>query len=391
MKKTGLFLLFFLNFVLIPTALIIFTHVLFLKCNNFMYGSMYRNSFFLSLLIYFSILVILFSISRKSTTSIIILVIINTTIFIINQFKIIYEGTPLFISDLYFLGNGKNIKNFIGNSFFDNFCSISIYIIVLILIGVVLITTCKKTEIQIISKKIRLSLLSLGILILFILFIPIKSNKELYNNLFFLGDKYKDYNSYTTYVNMYGLYGIIGGIYSQHLESQIQKPKNYNENNLNKILKEHKNEKKDNNIGTPNIIVILSESFFDISLLSDDITFDKNITKNFNDFKNEGYLVNMISPSYGGMTANVAYEFLTGANMSFFSLGYIPFMQLYKEDRSYISITNDLTNNNYQCSIILGEDSYDSSKIYNMLGFENYKKVDSTKKNNLRGKNVSDG
>ena len=41
----------------------------------------------------------------------------------------------------------------------------------------------------------------------------------------------------------------------------------------------------------------------------------------------------MISPSYGGVSANVEFEFLTGYSLDFFGKGYTTFMSLYKNNK----------------------------------------------------------
>ena len=179
-------------------------------------------------------------------------------------------------------------------------------------------------------------------------------------------DAPNDYNSYTTYVDLYAFYGVLSGMYYQLLDSRFEVPDNYGKEKLDKILVQAKTDTTLEKIGTPNIIVILSESFFDISLLNEDITFDKDITKNFNELKEKGYLVNLISPSYGGMTANVTFELLTGGNMSYFSPGYIPFMQLFQNNTSkeIPSVVNELSNNGYYSEILMGQDSYNSEVIF---------------------------
>ena len=179
-------------------------------------------------------------------------------------------------------------------------------------------------------------------------------------------------------------------MYYQLLESRFEIPDDYNEDELNEILADASLNTTTSELGTPNIIVILSESFFDVNLLSDDITFDKDITSNFNNLKNEGYLVNLVSPSYGGMTINVTFELLTGGNMSYFNNGYIPFMQLYGNNASKLpSIVKELSNNGYYNQIIMGQDSYDSEKVFKILGFDEYVKLDTTDENK-KGYYVSD-
>ncbi len=378
------------NFFIIPILTIFITHLVYVKYNNFNIA-LYPPALLLSLIIYIGIILILNSITKKTSISILILQILNIVLFLSNQYKIIYEGVPVFISDLYFFGNTHNIRKFVGNSFISNTLSILPYLLILIIISIILFILSKKVSIEIRNTKSRLINLLLGLIIISTLILPVKITKHTYLNLFFLGSNKKDYNSYTTYANMYAYYGIIGGIYNEYLESQFERPKDYNKKKLDSMISSIEN-KNENNIGKPNIIVVLSESFFDVSLLEKDIKFDKPITNNFNTIKNydNSYTIDMISPTYGGMTANVVFELLTGNNMSYFSSGYIPFMQLYKNDKEYPSLVKELNKNNYNSSIILASDSYKSNNTYEKIGFKDFKLLDSNNAKNLKGPYVSD-
>lgn len=378
------------NFFIIPILTIFITHLIYVKLNNYN-TLLYIPSLFLSLIICIGVLFILNSFTKKSYKSIIILQLLNILLFLGNQYKIIYEGVPVFVSDLYFFGNASNIKKFIGNSFINNTLSILPYALILVIGSIILVIISKKVNIEFTSTEHRIINFMIGIVIISSLIIPVKFTKNTYLNLFFLGSNKKDYNSYTTYTTMYAYYGIIGGIYNQYLESQFVKPEKYDNKKLTNMINSTKVENK-NNIGNPNIIVILSESYFDVSLLEKDIKFNKEITKNFNTIKNydNSYLVNMISPTYGGMTANVVFELLTGNNMSYFSDGYIPFMQLYNENKEYPSLVKELNNNDYNSSIILASDSYKSNNTYKKIGFKDFKLLNNKKKSNLKGPYVSD-
>lgn len=186
---------------------------------------------------------------------------------------------------------------------------------------------------------------------------------------------------------MYNYLGLIGGMYINHYNDNLfNKYEDYNYDSLEKKIVNN-DVTIQNNIGTPNIIVILSESFFDVSLLDENIVFDKDITHNFNELKNDGYLVDLISCSYGGMTVNVTYQLLTGSNMSIYNNGYIPFMKLFKDTNDYPSIVKELKNNGYKISEYLANDSYQVSKEFKKIGFDKYELIVS---NNVKGYYISD-
>ena len=111
-------------------------------------------------------------------------------------------------------------------------------------------------------------------------------------------DKAKDYRHNSSNMQYYSEYGILGGMYADLLETRIFEPDNYNKSDLEKVLKKYENKETEKNLEKSNIIVTFSESFFDISLVEDDIKFSEPVTSNYNKLKNEGIFVNMISPSY---------------------------------------------------------------------------------------------
>lgn len=102
--------------------------------------------------------------------------------------------------------------------------------------------------------------------------------------------------------------------------------------------------------------------------------FDKPITSNFNKLKSNGKLINIISPSYGGMSENVSFELLTGGSMNYFSRGYIPIMSLYSRKNIEMapSIVKNLNNNGYSTEIMFGKDYYNSKSAYFKMGFNEY-------------------
>ena len=175
--------------------------------------------------------------------------------------------------------------------------------------------------------------------------LPISSLNNFILKFFYDTNTRKDYLRITNNIDYYANYGVVSGMYGQLLENRIRKPEGYNKEELEKILNDTKT-KENNNWGKPNIIVVFSESFWNIDQL-EEVKFNKKVASNFEELKSKGIFINLLSPSYGGISANVEFELLTGANLCYFNRGYIPYMQLYKNNSYYNrpSIINELRNN----------------------------------------------
>lgn len=384
-------LYFINNFFLIPFIMVLLLALFYIISNSTVFNLNY--SFIIpSFIIIISLFILFLGFTGKSSTSFLILFIFTFLIFLINQLKIIYMGQPLFLSDFNFLHNTSSLLKFMGSDFFSEVSNYLIYFILLFLMFFILFFVSFKFNFYIVNIKKRLLFVFFSLFMLFMLFYPFSFSKQLYKSLFFNIKDNAEYSFKANYISLYGTYGIIGGMYYQFLDSRFDVPKDYNDEELDELLEVNKfSSDKNNSLGTPNIIVILAESFFDVSLLNDDIVFNKEVTYNFNSLKKKGKLINMISSSYGGMTANVTFELLTGANMSYFSQGYVPFMQLYnnKNSSNMPSIINDLKKNGYFSTIILGNDSYNSEKVFSSLGFDKYLEIEE-EENNVKGGYVSD-
>lgn len=125
------------------------------------------------------------------------------------------------------------------------------------------------------------------------------------------------------------------------------------------------------------------------------IQFDKPITSNFNKLKSNGKFFNIISPSYGGLSTNIEFELLTGANTSYFDKSYIPYMNLYKHNTSYNkhSIINELRNNGYKTKILTGnsKELYSCGKVYEYMKIDETEYLDTiTDENYIKGYYISD-
>ncbi len=375
------------SFVLIPMFLVIVMYLAYGWLNYVTLTTLSIKSILFSFLIITLLNIVLLFFTKSTKISITVICILFFLLLIINQLKLLYMGDPLFISDLNFLQNYKNISTFTGTSFFRILVKLFCRSIPIIMLLLFMIFIAYKFNVNIERKKIRGASFFTFIFLIFGLY-PNLYLKKIYLNYLYRDAGRNNLEYYDSYKILYGYYGLIGGMHYQYLNSLLKydEPDNYDKNKLEKL--ENESFKVETKVGTPNIVVILSESFFDVENLKDDITFNKPITSNYNRLKGEGSVVNVISPSFGSMTSNVTFELLTGGNMTYFDVGYVPFLDLYRDNKSRPSLVKELKNSGYDTSIILGGDSYNSGSLMKRIGFSNYELVESN--GHIKGFYVSD-
>ena len=319
------------------------------------------------------------SISKNTKKTNLIISIIYFILLTVNHIKLLTSGNPLFISDFEMISNAGEIAT-LSFSTLANF-STYIPLIILSIIFIILNIVSNKVNIQlnekIFSSKNRIAMSAICIMCLIVFFIPMKVKDEFLLGKIYKIENRKDFKAIIDSKMYYEQYGVIGGIIENLIENRRYTPKNYNENELKEELKLAKGSEEKIYGENPNIIVVFSEAFFDITKI-DEVKFDIDVTLNFKELQSKGKLFNMISPSYGGLSSNVEYELLTGGNLSYFSNGYIPFNSLYKNKKSqtYPSIIRDLNDNGYYTKIVFGKDFYKSEKQYMNLGADSYEDVD---------------
>lgn len=348
------------------------------------------KSIYFSILISYLIYGILIGINKKLSISTIIFTIIGTLLLAINQIKMIYTGEPIYFSDINFITNVKNIFNLVQGNLIISVKNYIYAFIILICLFYFIIIWVKNNDVEIRSAKVRCFLIISCIIVLVILFIPSKYTKDIFLNMFLNNSEHKDYNSYTTNVSYYYSHTLLSGMYGVLLNNRFDEPENYNEKNLNNILELVNEEEIQSDFGTPNIIVLFSESFWDVDK-QEDVKFDIEVARNVKKLSKEGKIIETLTCAYGGMSENVAFEILTGGSLNYFTKGYIPIMSLYKRENSenIPSIVKELKNNNYMSKIIFGKDYYNSEKSMKTLGFDEYEELEDTK-NNIKGYYISE-
>ena len=178
----------------------------------------------------------------------------------------------------------------------------------------------------------------------------------------------------------------------------INKPENYNEKTVlnsfetitsTKPVSSLSNTSNVDKSVKPNLIIIMSEAFWDPTLMKN-VSFSSDPIPTFRKLSSEYSSGHLLSPSYGGGTSNVEFEILTGNSMSFLPDGSNPYQQyIYKSTPSLASV---LASNGYES---IGLHTYfkwffNRDKVYPLLGFDKFIGLEDLVRPKNKGPYVSD-
>lgn len=148
-------------------------------------------------------------------------------------------------------------------------------------------------------------------------------------------------------------------------------PTNYNQETINNIYQSISSTYQNNSDIKPNIILILSESLWDATKLSNTTLSKDPISSIRSDIKG-----NFISPAFGGETANVEFEILTGLNNYFFEKNSYPYSEFIKKPTP--SLFTLFKNNGYATTAIHPYSSwfYNRQNVYQYFGLDKFTNLD---------------
>ncbi len=341
------------------------------------------------LIIWYSLIVIIISLILVTLTNNVykaglIIAFILSVILFANWVKNFFVGTPFLLTDILILKAAGEIVNFVTVR------SILLFILRYLIQGIMLVFLLMYFF-NILNKYfnytffnnslIRLSVLTCSLMIAFIMITPNKKISNLILDFFYANTKEANYQvTYRSGISYYKKLGIVLGTFHSTISSYHFVPDHYNEKLLNDLLKSYNYKTNDNQqLGTPNIIVVFSESFWNPEELPG-IKFNQQVTPNFNKLIKTGQKVDILSPTFGGVSANVEFQLLTGLSLNYFTEGYIPYISLYRNQVSagYPSLVKELQNNDYSVEILntASKNLYDCAKVYNLLKIDHVDYID---------------
>jgi phosphoglycerol transferase MdoB-like AlkP superfamily enzyme len=151
-----------------------------------------------------------------------------------------------------------------------------------------------------------------------------------------------------------------------HLET----PENYSRDTVHQIIEKYDLHTHQAMPMQPNVIMVMYEGFFDLTQLP--VTYSKNPLEHLKALQHIHGESTLISPSYGGGTANTEFEVLTGLSLKHLPQGALPYQQYIEQDLP--ALPHIFKNQGYATLAIHPYDQYFFNReiVYPFLGFDDY-------------------
>lgn len=337
-------------FILFPALLNAACNIFYRLCNPYD-GSIHFGGHLLSFILTVILNVLLLCIARKFAISCSILTGIYVVFCFGNQIKIVISGlNPLFFDDIRFITDKGTLGIILKHS--DQLAIIKDYLpqaLLFLALTALAIVLCCKFRCSFDCPKIRFPALALSLLLILSVYLPIPFLNRTVHDLFY--DDTVEYDS----VDYYNKQGVLGGLTGQYLGARLLVPTDYTTGKAEAMLDAVPTDVQTKEWGKPNIIVVFSESFFDLGRL-EDVTFSSEITPNLSHLKKEGIFFNSLSSTFGGLSCNPEFSLLTSGNLSYYPLGFVPYPILYRKGdpicSDYPSAISVLKENGYRTQIV---------------------------------------
>lgn len=329
-------------------------------------------AFLINWLIIFTMSAIIWLITKKNVVAVATVSIFSVICSLVNYFKLTIRGEPVYPGDLLFPGEATNI---VGAT--KLIVPSSIYAFSSIVIALIIISHFVKPPK--ISMKKRLISLFVILILCGVSFPLFYANTKVQK---FIGIEDAIWNQKYNYEKN----GFFGAFLMQARYLIVDKPDGYDKKNAQKLL-------KDNAVptliaNTPNVIVIMDESFSDPTRLPG-VTFNIDPMESYKRVQQQSIYGNLLVEPFGGNTANTEFEALTGFSMNALPNG-VAYQQYIK--RQVPSLASLLKAQGYTTEAIHPYVPWfwNRTMVYPLIGIDDFISVKSFAKSDYKGRYVSD-
>jgi phosphoglycerol transferase MdoB-like AlkP superfamily enzyme len=283
-----------------------------------------------------------------------------------NKLKVL--GEPLYPVDFYQIKHAKVLFEMIGGQVTP----------VTILLAVVIIAAAVKFILRL--PKLSVGILSRGVLLIlsaYMIYSYVNYNKT------FVRAYFKKAGIGTILWNQRGNYdnnGFVFGMLCNLQSSVMKKPEPYDEKTVLEAAEKYVREaekinktRNEKNSIKPNIIFIMNEAFWDPTRFTY-LKFSEDPMKNLRKVMKEQSSGWLLSPIFGGNTANAEFEALTGLSMYNVAIGAIPYQQAMERKEFIPSLVSILEKENYDTLAIHPYKGmfYKRDRAYSTLGINEF-------------------
>lgn len=286
-----------------------------------------------------------------------------------NVEKLVILGAPIYPVDFLEIKNASSILSMLGTKF-----------VILLIVGIIVVFTIIKFLIKHLPKKEPIKLTSrlmLAIISLFFIYSYV-NYKNTFVDKYYLKSGVGEvlWDQRENYDDNGFMFGLLSNIKSEVME----KPSNYSEAEVTKVAEKYKQEADKLNVSRdsqsnlqPNIIYVMDEAFWDPTRMTS-LSFSEDPMKNIRAEMTDNSSGWLLSPVFGGGTANTEYEALTGFSMYNNIAGTIPYQQAMDKQKFIPSIVSLLKQQNYNTLAIHAYEKifYKRDVAYKTLGFDKF-------------------
>lgn len=312
----------------------------------------YTSSFAEGLLIVVLLNIILVSIVKKNYRSFLILSIVGIILLTANYFKLEFRDVPLLPWDFMLISVAGSVV-----SRFKLVPSLSYLIAVVVFVAIMVIIrfAVKKIKTDDLKLLTRISTLVVSIIILVVF-----AYSSLFNttvNLFAIKDYY-DENGF-----------VLAFAENMQYINPITEPEGYSEAKMNEIAEKIEQAALQKNSAKPNIIVLMSESFWDITRVKA-LNFNEEMFPTYDKLKQTSITGELLTNVYNGGTVNSEFEAITGFSVAYLPSEYMPYQRSMRPD--FYSINSFLKSEGYDSLAIhpYEKTNYNRNTAYEYLNFD---------------------
>lgn len=330
--------------------------------------SWHTEKFFLACLVLLIILIFLIALAGSVPLGSLTYVVAIGVLGFANYMKMSYRQEPIYPDDLKMITEIGLLKDMTGTMLFT---------VILAAAGTVLGLFCWYMF-RSLKKGRRFQLIRLTTLLVAIGLLGYISNFNNPDNLL-----RKAYNKtalwipYSQKMNYYNT-GFIGGFLYNLKVEPMDEPEGYSKAKIKEITEKYQKLADEKNKAveeeSPNIVFVMSESFSDPSRLNG-VEVSGEPLADYYEVADQTYSGNMLSQNYGGGTANIEFEALTGFSMALFNAQLTtPYTMLVPKMDQLPSIVSALNAQSYQTTAIhpYNTSMYKREDVYQTLGFDQF-------------------
>lgn len=323
---------------------------------NIFYFSLIR--FCMNLIVYYMVYFIFVTLTRRVHIASIVGFVFFTIYALINSFVQQFRGNPILPFDIYSIRTAMNVAGeykFNLNTTQINFVGLSLLYLIIIC---VIFHFAESKKIRPFGKNTILTFVLIGCVYSLYFSKPILAKYGIAVDVWDQAGGFKRN-------------GIALSLMDNASYMAMKKPSNYNsailEEDMDKVVPTENMYDSISDTEVKNIIVIMNESFSDLSVIGD---FDTNV-----DYLSYYHSLDAIkgytyTSVYGGATANSEFEFLTGNSIGLLPRGAMAYTMYMKD--GITSLVDILKNNDFYSTAIhtYWKSGYNREKAYNALGFD---------------------